>query len=269
MAQRSGRPRKKSEEPRYNIRAVERALAVLGSFSIESPELSLKEVTDRTGLAKPTVFRLLATLESHRFIIFDATAGRYRLGSKMLEVGGIAFSSLGLRKVARPHLNRLQSETGATVLLGTLMDDQLVYIDKRESAGPIRIASDIGWRRSPHFGMLGMALMAFQEPTEVQRLLVKTPLAPHTRFSLTDEVQFLRRLEEIRRDGHVFELNEAIEGVWGVAAPIWGYDEQVVAAVGASLPAVEMTQDRVAQTVASVTECAREISVGMGHKRKT
>jgi DNA-binding IclR family transcriptional regulator len=46
----------------------------------------------------------------------------------------------------------------STVLLGILLDDQLVYIDKRESPGPIRIASDVGWRRSPHFGMLGVTL---------------------------------------------------------------------------------------------------------------
>jgi DNA-binding IclR family transcriptional regulator len=196
----------------------------------------------------------------------DPAAGRYRLGSKILQLGGVVFSSLTLRKVARPYLTELQAATGATILLGTLMDDELVYIDKRETAGPIRIVSDIGWRRSPHFGMLGTVLMAFQEEAEVDRLLEKSPLVEHTRFSITDRSEFLRRLREVRKNGHLIEVNEAIEGVWGIAAPIWGFDGRVVAAVGASLPLSEKSEEATDRVLAAVTRCAQGISRDMGHR---
>ncbi|MBI5445672.1 MAG: IclR family transcriptional regulator [Deltaproteobacteria bacterium] len=265
MAERSGRPRKAGSE-RYHIRAVERALSVLNAFTFSSHELSLKEIAAQTGLSKPTAFRILSTLERHSYIAFDPASVSYRLGSKLLELGGVAFSSLELRKVARPFLNRLQADTGSTVLLATLMDDALVYIDKRETAGPIRIASDIGWRRSPHYGMLGQVLMAYQEPDEVQRLLAASPLTADTPYSLSTPEAFRARLEQIRCNGYVVELNEAIEGVWGVAAPVLAFDSRVVAAVGVASPVSERSQSRVSELVAAVRECARGISEVMGYR---
>ena len=58
-------------------------------------------------------------------------------------------------------MNTLQEETGATVLMGVKIEDHLVYVDKREGRGMLRISSDIGWRRPLHYGMLGMILMAW------------------------------------------------------------------------------------------------------------
>jgi IclR family transcriptional regulator, KDG regulon repressor len=266
MAEKPGRSRKRSSK-QYNVRAVERAIAVLNTFSIASQELSLKEVAGRTGLSKPTTFRILSTLENHRYLRFEAASMSYRLGSKLLELGGVALSSSALRGVARPHLNQLQALTGSTVLLGTLMDGALVYIDKRETAGPIRIASDIGWRRTPHFGMLGQILLAFQEPEELEKLLAEAPLVPHTRYSPATPEAFEARLGEIRRDGYVVESNEAIEGVWGVAAPIHGLEGNVIAAVGIASPLSERSEPRIAELVAAVRGCADSISEGLGWKQ--
>jgi len=268
MAERSGRPRKEGVAPHYSIRAVERAIAVLNSFSFQNPELSLKEITEKTELSKPTVFRILSTLEPNHYVALDPSTGRYRLGSRILELGGVVVSTMTLRKVARPYLTELQSATGATVVMGALMNDELVYIGKRETAGPIRIASDVGWRRSPHFGMLGMVLMAFQDVAEVSRLLAKAPLIPHTRYSILDRGEYLRRLEDVRSKGYVVEVNEAIEGAWGVAAPVRGHNGRAVAAVGVTLPLSEKSDARTAEIVASVTECARGISRTMGYKEE-
>lgn len=267
MAERSGRPRKEGAE-RYHVRAIERAVSVLNAFTFSSHELSLKDIAARTGLSKPTAFRILSTLEQHRYISFDAGSVSYRLGSKLLELGGVALASLGLRKVARPFVDRLHSETGSTILLGTLMDDALVYIDKRETAGPIRIASDIGWRRSPDFGMLGQVLMAFQEPAEIARLLDASPLQAHTPFSITSRETFLARLEQIRTNGYVIEFDEAIEGCWGVAAPIWAFNGRILAALGITSPISERSQERISELVGAVRECARGISEAMGHKAR-
>lgn len=266
MSERPGRPRKAAGDPKYSIRAVERAIAVLNVFSFDSTELSLVEITRKTGLSKPTVFRLLSTLEQHRYVASDPATARYRLGPKLLELGGVVFSSLTLRRAARSHLTRLQAETGATVLLGVLLDDQLVYVDKRETTGPLRIVSDIGWRRAPHFGMLGMTLLSSQTADEVDRLLAVSPLEPHTPHSLVDREAFLRRLGEVRRDGFVVEFDEAIEGIWGVAAPVWDSTGRVVAAVGAASPTSNRSEERVAAVVAAVKACAEDISRDLGHR---
>ncbi|MHB8762823.1 MAG: IclR family transcriptional regulator [Deferrisomatales bacterium] len=249
---------------KYNVRAIERALATLNAFTHERRQLSLTEVAERTGLSKPTAFRILATLEYHHFVACDGADGLYRLGPKLLGLGGIVLSSLSLRGAARPHLDRLQRETGVTVLYGALVDGQLLYVDKRESEGPIRIVSDVGLARPPHYGMLGTVLMAFLEEGETRRLLERYPLAPYTRHSITDPDLFLERLRQTRRLGYVVEVGEAIEGVWGVAAPVRDAGGRVAAGVGAATPLTQRPDDRMAETVASVLACARGISQALG-----
>jgi DNA-binding IclR family transcriptional regulator len=155
---------------------------------------------------------------------------------RLFEMGGIVFSSFSLRQAAAYPMTNLQSESGATVLLGVSMEGQLVYIDKREGDGMIRISSDIGWRRPLHYGMLGMVLMASMDSKDVQRILMENPLEAHTSFSITDDNAFSLRLQQIRDQGHIFEKEEAVEGMFGIAAPIRDYSRQVVAALGITLP---------------------------------
>jgi DNA-binding IclR family transcriptional regulator len=155
---------------------------------------------------------------------------------RLFELGGIVFSSFSLRQAAAHPMTGLQAETNATVLLGINLEDQLVYADKREGRGMIRISSDVGWRRPLHYGMLGMVLMASLDLKDVQRILEEFPLEAHTPFSITDEDAFSLRLEQIRDQGYVLEKEEAVEGVIGIAAPIRDYTRQVVAALGIALP---------------------------------
>lgn len=264
-----GRPKKDGEKSQYSIRAVERAAEVLSAFSVQQTELTLGEIAKSARLSKPTAFRILHTLEANRFVSYDQAISKYRLGSKLLELGGIALSSLTLRKAARPHLNRLNSATGATVLLGVIMDEHLVYVDKREGMSPIRVVSDIGWRREPHFGMLGRTMMAYMREEEVRALLARFPLLPHNRYTITDLDKFFGSLAEVRKNGVIIEVNEAIEGLWGVAAPVYDVTRKVIAAVGASLPVSEHSEQRVAGVVAAVREAARNISTELGYVSPT
>jgi IclR family transcriptional regulator, KDG regulon repressor len=256
-----------NNQDKYNIRAIERALSVLEVFSRERRTLSLDELTRATGLSKPTVFRILSTLQSRQYILLDKNTGRYRLGSVFLGLASSVLDSLSLGTLTRPLLIELSDQAQATVLLGTLMEGHLVYLDKRETQGPVRLATDIGWRRDPpHFGMLGMTLMAYLEPAEIERLLRQFPLAAHTHKSLLDPDQFRRRLREIRERGHAEEFEEAIEGVWGIAAPVWNSASDMVAAVGAALPMTVKSGARIAETIRLVKDCARGISHGLGYR---
>ncbi|WP_243374829.1 IclR family transcriptional regulator [Geotalea sp. SG265] len=255
------------ENDKYNVRAVERALSVLEVFAAERRRLSLDELTKLTRLSKPTVFRILSTLQSRKFVLLDKNDGRYRLGSIFLTLASTVHGSVGLGAIARPHLIALRNATQATVLLGALQEDHLVYLDRNEGRGPVRLANDIGWRRDPaNYGMLGMTLMACLDSAEAERLLDEFPLSPYTEKSLTDRARFLSRLAEIRRLGYALELEEAINGVWGVAAPVRNAAGEAVAAVGAALPMAELNDERITETIARVTACAGAISSDLGYR---
>jgi DNA-binding IclR family transcriptional regulator len=247
-----------SQNSIYKVQALERALDILDCFSFQHRELSLSDVVYRTGLNKTTAKRLISNLTSRGYLQQDPQSKKYQLGMRLFELGGIVFSSFSLRRAAAYPMTNLQSETGATVLVGINIEDQLVYVDKREGDGMIRISSDIGWRRPLHYGMLGMVLMASLDTKEVTRILKKDPLQAHTAFSITDQDAFRLRLEKIRDQGYVLEKEEAVEGVIGIAAPIKDYNRSVSAALGIALPVsqrnLNQDLDRIVNLVKSTCE---------------
>ena len=255
-----------AENSIYRVQALERALDILDCFNFQNRELSLSDVVDRTGLNKTTVKRLIANLATRGYLQQDPQTRKYQLGMRLFELGGVVFSSFSLPRAAAYPMTELQNKTGATVLLGVKMEDQLVYVDKREGDGMIRISSDIGWRRPLHYGMLGMVLMASLETKEILQILKRYPLEAHTPFSITDVDAFSLRLEEIRMQGYAVEKEEAVEGLTGIAAPIRNYSRQVVAALGIALPAGRRNQnDNLADRIKLVKHACDSISSELGY----
>ncbi len=199
------------------------------------------------------------------YLKFDPATGSYSLGAKVFELGSIVFSSFSLRKAAASHMTELQQKTSGTVLLGAHMDDQLIYLDKREGNSAVRIASEIGWRRAPHHGMLGMVLMAWLPADRQAELLDKDPLRPITSRTITDLKTFRLRLAEIAHAGYVLERGEAVEGVTGMAAPIRDYSRSVIGAIGVALVDSLHDEASIARATAAVRSAAHRISLELGY----
>ena len=249
----------------YSIRAIERAVQVLACFSFKKNEHTMGELAQMAKLSKSTVFRILQTLEKHKFVACDPQSGRYLLGMKLFELGGIVFSSLSLRKAASPFLDHLEDKVNHTVLMGILEGDELVYIDKREGNEPIKLTSEIGKRRPPYFGMLGKTLMAYLSDEEVEDLLYRLPLEKVAPMSITDPKKFKRSLKEIREKGYTYEYGEAVEGVIGIAAPVRNHLRKVVAAVGTAFPAFSANDQKVKETIHLIIQTSKEISIALGY----
>jgi DNA-binding IclR family transcriptional regulator len=253
----------------YN-RSLERALQILCSFNVETQSFSLGQLSKVVNLPKPTVFRLCSTLTKYDFLKFDHDAKQYSLGFKLFELGGVVFSSLSLRRLASPYLDELQIRTGKTIFIGVLRDDVLIYLDKKEDLrNPIRFASHIGTRRPPYFGMLGQLLMAYLSENEVDRLLEKHPLTLITRKSITDPKVFKERLRRIREQGYSVDEEEAIDGVTGVAVPVWDFTGKVVVGVGVGFISSSVETKGVARIKNELVKTAKEISRELGYLAKT
>jgi len=254
------------KESIYTVQALMRALDILDCFNYQNRVLSLSDVVNRTGLNKTTAKRLISNLTARGYLQHDPLSKSYQLGMRLFELGGIVFSSFSLRQAAAQPMNILQEETGATTLLGVKIEDHLVYVDKREGRGMLRISSDIGWRRPLHYGMLGMILMAHLEPREVRRIIQKYPLEVHTPLSITDEDAFNLRLGKIREKGYVLEKEEAVEGALGVAAPVRDYSRQVVAALGIALPMGQRSLNKKLDRIIDlIKKACEDISADLGY----
>ncbi|SHO52380.1 IclR family transcriptional regulator [Desulfopila aestuarii] len=254
-------------KPTYFVQSVDRAIDILECFTFSQKERTLNEIVQQTELNRTTVIRLLSHLMSRHYIKYDDRNRTYQLGTKLLELGGVALSSISLRKIAAPHLTRLRNDLGHTILLGERHGDNLIYIDKRDGKGGVLVvSSEIGRRRPLHFGMLGMVLMAYLPREEQEYLLKKDPLRPYTQVNITDKDSFLKVLSEIREKGYYVGREDAFDGVGGISAPIKDYRNKVVAALGFTMMLSLLDRPGVKEEMLEkVKEAALAISQDLGY----
>lgn len=125
-------------------RAVDRALDILLCFKRDEPTLTLTQITERVGLPKSTVHRLLATLERKRFVQRIEENGSYRLGWKLLELGFSVLENSNLHREVVPYMQRLVAEYRETVDLGILDGNSVLYLQVIESPQRVKISSAPG-----------------------------------------------------------------------------------------------------------------------------
>lgn len=257
------------ESETYTVRAIDRAMKVLACFSFQRQRLTLGDFAGMTGISKPTLFRILQTLEINRFVSYDAESGRYSLGLKALELGRIAFSGFSLNTVAGPFMDALVSEGSSRVAMAVLSDGEVVYVDERRGPEFVPLTgTEIGQRRPPHHGAHGMALMACLPDGDVDQLLRRYPLVKRASGSITDPEEFKRRLKEVREKGYAHGESEVEEGRIAAAAPVRDHVGKVVASVGVSaLSSSGREAEQKTELIRAVVDAATKISeaLGFGH----
>jgi DNA-binding IclR family transcriptional regulator len=253
------------DQKKYSVRVLEKSVKIFDIFSNGDESFTLSEIKKKTGLPKTTIFRILKTFESAGFFKYDPNHEKYSLGLRFLELGGLVYSSLSIRKAAAPYMDALSNILKATILLGVIKDDQLLYIDKREMNSIIRVTSHIGLKRPPYFGMLGMILLAHMDIKEIRRLLRLYPPMKITAKTITDIRQIMKNLDKARQAGYYIEQDEIVEGLLGVGVPIRDFSGNVVAALGATQPVFQIKDGTIENTIQQLLDASRSISKELGY----
>jgi DNA-binding IclR family transcriptional regulator len=241
---------------------VERAIKIL-EYLCRGPT-SLSELSRELGLHKSTAFGLLQTLVKHNYVHQEIKTGRYRLGYRVLALGGAFLEHCDLREIASPYLQQLVDEHGETVHLVIMDDGQVVYVDKIDSPQSIRMVSRIGRRLPAHCTGVGKAILAYLPEEKVRAIVKKRGLPRFTANTITTWEELSAELARIREEGVSYDREEIEEGLRCVAAPLIGYGQYPVGAISVSGPASRMTEEKMSRIAGSLKKVAGEISQQMG-----
>ena len=232
---------------------------MLAAFTPDATELSLSEIARRADLTLPTAHRRAVELVEWGALERTST-GRYRIGLRLWEVASLAPRGLGLRERALPFLEDLYVVTRQNVQLAVRQGLELVFVERIAGRGAVPVMTRVGGRFSLHATGVGLVLLAFA-PADVQDLVLAGPLPEYTRWTTTDPGSLRRLLADVRRTGYAVSDRMVTEDALSVAAPIYGPDGQVQAAVSLVVNAAS------AQTLALasvVRTAARGISRALG-----
>jgi DNA-binding IclR family transcriptional regulator len=214
-----------------------RVLQVFAAFSAERPELTLTEISRRTGLPLTTAHRLVGELAEWG-ALERAGDGRYRVGLRLWEVGALAPRGLGLRETAMPFLEDLYEVTRQNVQLAVLDGDEVVYLERLSGRGAVHVLTRVGGRLPLHATGVGHVLLAFARP-ELQEQVLAGPLKRYTARTLCDPEDLRRALAEVRRSGVAVTAGHIELVATSVAAPVRGPRDDVVAALSVVVPTAD------------------------------
>ena len=244
-------------------RSVERALEVLITLCNADGGLSLGELSAKTGLHKSTVHRLLRSLMNYQLAVQDPETKFYRPGLRLLELSHQVLSKLELRSQARSELEELSRRLNETVHLAVLDEDEMVYIDKKETQRTIRMYSAIGKRGPLHCTGVGKVLLAYLPEERLERIIRKG-LRRYTERTITSPSELKRHLALVRERGYAIDDTEHEPEIRCVACPIRDHTGKVIAAISLTIPASRITREEIEGLAPLVKGYADRISRKMG-----
>lgn len=254
-----------NEETReLSVRSVERALAILDLLG-QGPKTGA-EVARALRVHRSTALRLLATLERHSFVERDLRTARYRLGRRLAQLASEVSVEFDLRQVARPVCERLAADSGETATFELLIDDAIVPIEQATASSSVVTINWIGRRYPAHCTASGKAFLAFG-PSSIRERLLSRPLVRVTTRSVTDLRALERQLDQIRQSG-VARTHEELEiGLDAIAAPVFGADGVIVAALDVSGPSHRLRER--ADLERMTADAAAQLSRKLGYRGRS
>jgi DNA-binding IclR family transcriptional regulator len=244
------------------VQVIERMFALIDVLASREEAMSLKEISEKTGLHPSTTHRILNDLATGRFVD-RPEPGTYRLGMRLLELGNIVKGRLSVRDAALVPMRELHRLIQQPVNLSLRQGDEIVYIERAlsERSG-MQVVRAIGGRAPLHLTSVGKLFLAADDAQRVRAYATRTGLAGHTRNSLTQLPLLERELAKARMTG-VARDNEELElGVRCMAAGIYDDQARLEAGLSISSPA-----DRLDESwLPKLQHTANEISAALGYR---
>lgn len=226
-----------------------RGLEVLRAFTATEPVLGNREISDRTGLPKPTVSRLTYTLTLLGYLSRDAAAQKYRLGSGVLSLSHPLLASMRVRQAARPLMEKLASMTGCTVNLGMRDRAEMVYLDTVRADSFNQYLPDIGSTRPLLASAMGRALILACPPTERTAILNYLKVQDRDYFD-KHRASWEADQKLFTSHGFCHSRGDWQKDVHAVAVPIRMPQREQPVAMNCTLAAYRMPKDKLTREVA-------------------
>jgi len=251
-------------DSQYQLKSVESALNVLDCFTASTPELRLVDISRTLEISKVQALRLARTLEVHGFLTRDPRTKYYRLGLRLFQLGMLVQQQSELQRIAHPFLQELAAQSGETARL--MVPDCLgpTCIDLVESPRRYKLFGTMGGPSPWHAGTSTKLLLAFQPVTKQEEILAGS-LAQYTPHTTTDPDKLREQLSTIRDQKYHISAGDIEEHATALAAPIYDWTGEVVAAISVSGPSSRIEKTGEETVLRWVRAAADDISRSLGY----
>ena len=244
------------------IQVIERLFSLMDVLASREEAISLKEISEKTGLHPSTAHRILNDLTIGRFVD-RPEPGSYRLGMRLLELGNMVKARLNVRDAALAPMRDLHKLIQQPVNLSMRQGDEIVYIERAYSErSGMQVVRAIGGRAPLHLTSVGKLFLSVDEPMRVRSYATRTGLNGHTKNSITQLPVLERELSKVRQYGIARDNEELELGVRCIAAGLYDDQGKLLAGLSISAPADRLDEAWLPKLQAT----AEGISQALGYK---
>lgn len=252
------------DKVKYSVRAVDRVLRILRSFSPEKPERGYLDIAQETQIPSSTVFKLMSILVEQGFLEDAGGSGRYRIGLEAYRVGCLYLVDKPLLDVAGHWLEKLVERLGMTANLGIREHNAAVRVLIKQGTSPLSLTMRLGEHVPFHTSALGKALILDMEHTELAQAIPPPPWPKYTSNSIVDIQQIYENLSQSRERGYTLDNEEGGIGIRCVGAPIRNGQGEIIAAISVTGTTIEANDEALPEIAQAVQEIALSISEEFG-----
>lgn len=246
-----------SDKSEGGVRAVQRALDILLAFQPGDDGLLVSELLKRLDLSRPTLYRLLDTLDAKGFLVSQGEPQRFRLGPAVAQLAHAWSSGMSYETVAIPMMRRLWESTHETVSLHVQEGFHRVCVAELPSTQPLSFRRGVGYREPLVRGASGRSILAWLDIKTVD-------LSAYGARSAADAKRVQEQLEQIRAQGYATSRDELIQGAVAIAAPFFESSGRVVGSLGVFGPSARLSEELVQSYGSLLAQEAAQLSAALG-----
>jgi IclR family KDG regulon transcriptional repressor len=251
------------KRPKYFVPAAAKTVQILEALAECGKPVTLQELIEHTGLPKSSVFVILSTLETLRYVERD-TSNTFRLGPKVIQIGAAATQQSNLSTYFHQAARKIVEECGETVHLAILDQTEVIYVAREDGTHHVQFVASMGRRMPAHATGIGKALLATLPDGYIDTLYSGRQLTVLTPNTIRTLNQLKAELNRIRELGYANDNQEYAEGLQCLAAPIYDRTGQAVASISASFLSARANPEHFQVIADSVKRAAKDISERMG-----
>lgn len=246
------------------VQSVDRALSIIETLAEDDEGYRLSDLAVRTGLSTSTVHRLLATLESRRFVQFDRAESKWHVGARSFTVGATFARRRNFTAQAVPYLRKLRDLTRETANLAVVDDEFIVVLTRMESREIMRSLTKVGGRVAMVASGVGKAVLATYSDEDVSAIIRHHGMPRLTEKSIVRPGELFKELAKVRHQGFAIDDEEASMGLRCVASVVYNDCGEPLAAISVSGLTSRLTDDRLPMLGETVREVAAELTAALG-----
>jgi IclR family transcriptional regulator, acetate operon repressor len=237
-----------------------RLFSLLETIAARDQLFSLQSLVEETGLPKPTLHRMLQQLEGAGLLQRQGDGRHYSTGLRLRRLAENLLLNNTYHGAQHVVLRQLVEELGESCNITALNGSEVMYLDRVETAAPLRFYLHPGSRVPAHCSASGKMFLAQMSPAQRRRLLAHAPLTAYTPKTLTDPEQIEEELRQVRRDGYALDNEEFLPGLLCAAVLVPSTSGRSNLCVAVQAPIMRLTPEKVLQMLPALHRAAQALS---------